>query len=275
MSAWVNIPASTSLLAEINAVGEPGRVKAQDGTVADSLHGSTSDHQPDEDSAALKGKDADSINEIHARDADSRGPWLPGWSMERIVQTVVARVRAGVEKRIRYIIYRKRIWHWVDGQFVQSVYDGDDPHELHAHFSFNYGSGAGTSNPENITSPWGILAAYEAEQDMAIDQADVTTIVTGFRNTGGKGILSDTERGFIAKAVATELAPQFLAVLNGVDLADADEPAIIAGVLAGLTPERLGQAITAAGLTPQALADALPDEMAGQVADILAARLAS
>ncbi|WP_320067859.1 hypothetical protein [Micromonospora sp. RTGN7] len=52
-----------------------------------------------------------------------------------------------------------------------------------------------------------------------------------------------------------------------------DEPAIVAGVLAGLGPDRLAQAITAAGLTPAAIAAAVPAEIASRVVDELAARL--
>ncbi|MFG2059658.1 hypothetical protein ACGFI9_37170 [Micromonospora sp. NPDC048930] len=52
-----------------------------------------------------------------------------------------------------------------------------------------------------------------------------------------------------------------------------DEPAIIAGVLAGLSPQLLGEALKAAGLTPEAFAAAVPPEMAKQVVDELLARL--
>lgn len=277
-----SLPASTSLLTEVNAVGSPGRTKAQDGTIGDRAHAeSVSDHNLDESGNTGSVSDSDNIDEVHARDVDSRGPWLIDGGAERIVQIIVARVRDGLEKRVRYLIYRKRIWHWVNGQFVQSTYTGSDPHELHFHVSFNYGSGAGASNPENITTAWGILAAYEAEQNMSagIDTTDVANIVKGFRNTGGTGILSDTERSFIAAAVDVRLAAKLDALTAAVagmgDGGDVDETAIATAVLAGLTPERLGAAITAAGLTPQALADALPDEQAQEIADILAARLAS
>ncbi|WP_320069597.1 hypothetical protein [Micromonospora sp. RTGN7] len=54
-----------------------------------------------------------------------------------------------------------------------------------------------------------------------------------------------------------------------------DEPAIVAGVLAGLGPERLAEALTAAGLTPEAIAAAVPPDMARRVVDELSARLAA
>lgn len=56
---------------------------------------------------------------------------------------------------------------------------------------------------------------------------------------------------------------------------DVDEQAIVAGVLSGLTPEKLAEAIRQAGLTPETLAAMIPAEIRAQVADELAARLAS
>src|SRR5207342_1098956 len=106
-------------------------------------------------------EDADSINEVHGRDVDKSGPWPSGWSMERFVQIILARCRSGVEKRLDYIIYNRRIWSRSNG-WVEREYTGSNPHDHHAHFSFRYGSGSGTSNPENITAPWGMLAAVQA-----------------------------------------------------------------------------------------------------------------
>jgi hypothetical protein len=48
----------------------------------------------------------------------------------------------------------------------------------------------------------------------------------------------------------------------------------VAGMLAGLTPERLSQALVAADVTPATLAAALPADLAEQLADLLAQRLA-
>lgn len=56
---------------------------------------------------------------------------------------------------------------------------------------------------------------------------------------------------------------------------DIDEDAIVVGVLAGLTPERLTEAVKQAGLTPEILAAMIPDDMAQRVADELAGRLAA
>lgn len=170
--AWVNIPASTSLLEEVNAVGSPNRNKAQDGTIGDAAHEQEpSDHNPDETGQVEDEWDSDSINEVHARDIDARGPWAPGWSMERIVQLVVARCRGGQERRLRYVIFNGRIWSEASN-WQPRTYTGGDQHREHSHWSFHYGSGAAPANPEQVTSAWGIRAAYEGEEVSAEDVVD-------------------------------------------------------------------------------------------------------
>lgn len=161
--AWINIPASKSLVDEFNAAF-PGRDKASDGTIGDGEHSQTSsDHNPDE-TGRTPYEDNDDTNEVHARDVDD-DLRKAGWSMQRVVDLIVARCRSGAEKRIRYIIYNRRIisasWGWGSWH----AYYGPSPHTEHAHFSFFYGSGNGVGNPENITSPWGILAAVNAGED--------------------------------------------------------------------------------------------------------------
>jgi len=162
--AWTEIPASKSLFAEFNAVG-PKRSKASDGRVGDLAHQeSVSDHNPDETGNTGGVEDTDAINEVHAADVTAAGPWPAGWTMEKFVQLILARCRSGAEKRLRYIIFNKRIWSASSG-WVQKTYSGANPHDKHAHFSFKYGSGSGAANPENDTSPWGLLAAVNAQEE--------------------------------------------------------------------------------------------------------------
>jgi hypothetical protein len=171
-----SVPASTSLRREFAALA-PNKSTAQNGTIGDRSHMErNSDHNLDEIGNTGTHSDPDTIREVHARDEDSRGPWPPGWSMERCVQIILARCRSGAETRLLYIIYNGRIWEASNG-WRERKYDGADQHTEHAHFSFRYGSGSGTSNPENVTSPWGILAAYRAEIDN-VDTADVKQIWT-------------------------------------------------------------------------------------------------
>jgi len=180
-----SLPASTSLLNEVNAVGDPKRNKAQDGTIGDRAHMEhVSDHNLDEIGNTGSSSDPDDIPEVHARDVDARGPWLIKGGAERIVQIIVSRCRSGVEKRVKYIIYNRRIWSASSG-WVQKAYTGTDPHDKHFHVSFRYGSGAGPSNPENITSPWGIFAAYE-EESMPTAQ-EIAAAVWGYEFTRPDG----------------------------------------------------------------------------------------
>jgi hypothetical protein len=159
-----SLPASTALVEEINYIA-PNRSKASDGTIGNDAHEtSVSDHNPDETGNTGSASDPDTINEVHARDITAAGPWPKGWSMRRIISILLARCRSGAEKRIRYIIFERKIYSASDG-WIERDYTGASPHTEHAHISFKYGSGSGTSNPENITSPYGIKAAYDAEQE--------------------------------------------------------------------------------------------------------------
>lgn len=137
MSAWVLVPCLVRLLADFNALA-PGRDRASDGTIGDTAHAAEgdSDHLPDEDFPALRGKDSDSVNEVHALDvdADLRGP---GLTMETVIQFLVGRCRAGAETRLTYMIFNRRIWSATYG-WAQRPYRGANPHDKHAHFSASY-----------------------------------------------------------------------------------------------------------------------------------------
>jgi hypothetical protein len=74
----------------------------------------------------------------------------------------------------------------------------------------------------------------------------------------------------VTNDAAARVIATLTAVIKGQDV---DEAAIAAGVLAGLTPDRLAAAITAAGLTPEALVAAIPADLAEQVLDGLGARI--
>lgn len=168
MVAWVEIPASKSLFGEFNAAF-PERDQASDGKVGDLAHAlESSDHNPDE-TGRTPYEDADSINEVHAADIDD-DLRKSGWSMQRVLDIIVARCRSGQEKRLQNVIYNRRIisrsWGWDQWH----PYDGASAHTEHAHFSFRYGSGSGTTNLENITSPWGFLAAVEEDEMPTADE---------------------------------------------------------------------------------------------------------
>ncbi len=203
--AWTTTPASKSLFAEFNEAF-PDRDKGSDGTVGDLAHQeSVSDHNPDETGNTGGKSDADNINEVHAADVDD-DLRRSGWTMERCVQIILGRCRSGAEKRLDYIIYNRRIWSR-SGGWMMREYTGSNPHDKHAHFSIRYGSGSGTSNPENITSGWGILAAIEAEEDM-----NATELIAALNSAEGQQALG---RATLNGGEMTALfeTPEFQAVL--------------------------------------------------------------
>lgn len=156
--AWVTIPCLLALREEFNLVN-PGRDKGADGTIGDRNHSSLSDHTPDEESAALRNKDADSRNEVHALDIDSTGPWN-GVSFDALVKRVIAQEKArwadpDDKCRLQYIIWNMRIYSQTN-DFNGAVYQGSDPHTNHAHFSARYDTSC-----ENDVRPWGVFTREE------------------------------------------------------------------------------------------------------------------
>jgi hypothetical protein len=116
------------------------------------------------------------------------------------------------------------------------------------------------------------------EDDVALDSSDKAWFTTEMKRlleqdgAVARGLrqqpnnLSDTERAKLTDVIETRLTP----IIQGVDT---DEASVIQGVLAGITPERLGAAIVAAGLTPEALVAAIPDDLAEQVLALLGEKL--
>jgi hypothetical protein len=156
---------------EFNEVN-PNRDKGADGTIGDTSHaaGGTSDHLPDEDFDALREKDSDHKNEVHALDVDSTGPWPDGkratdsgsW-FDRKVKGVVAKQKAlwfsATDKCwLQNVIWNGEIaslswdWEWRD-------YTGSDPHTNHAHFSARY-----ITSCEEDTRSWGISEEDEVTE---------------------------------------------------------------------------------------------------------------
>lgn len=156
---WNLIPCLHTLFDEFDAIA-PNRDKASDGAVADEAHyaGGTSDHIPDEESAYLRNKDADTTNEVHAIDVDS-DLREADFTMEMVVQYLLGECRksnsVGLDRgRLRYIIYNRRIWEAKDG-WVEKEYHGASPHEEHAHFSAEYDTPS-----ESDVSTWGLVERF-------------------------------------------------------------------------------------------------------------------
>lgn len=143
---WILVEAGKSLFSAFNTIA-PNRSKTSDGSIGDTAHqNSVSDHNPDE-TGAVPIHDADSTNEVHAIDVD-KDLNESDITMEKVVQFLLSRCRSGAEKRLRYIIFNRRIWS-ASSDWVTKTYTGSSPHTEHAHFSFSY-----VSSLEASTAPW-------------------------------------------------------------------------------------------------------------------------
>lgn len=201
--AWVLVPSLVALRSEFNAVS-PGRDKGADGSIGDSNHTSSSDHTPDEDSSVLRNKDSDNINEVHALDIDSTGPWpSPGWfgeTIEHIRQDEKRKwLSSNDRSRLSYIIYNHQIASTTT-DFEWRTYNGSDPHTNHAHFSNRYETAC-----ENDTRPWGV-------EDMPLTNEDINRIadkvferltVSGYWPDGSNASLPDAVRSAGQRALNT------------------------------------------------------------------------
>lgn len=145
----------------------PDRDTASDGWIGDAAHADrTSDHNPDE-SGSVPIHDADTIDEVHAIDVDDQLR-SDDATMEECVQFLLARCRSGAERRLRYIIYERRIWEAAN-DWRQESYTGSNPHDQHAHFSASY-----ETAHESSTAPWGLLGEFSmtpAEVEQACEKA--------------------------------------------------------------------------------------------------------
>lgn len=168
MTSWILVPCLVQLRDEFNAVA-PRRSKASDGSVGDLAHQSSqSDHNPDE-TGNVPIRDADRVNEVHALDVDADLN-VPGLTMGMVVAFLVARCRSGAERRLRYIIWDRRIWSASDGWPAAGVaYHGKSPHTEHAHFSASY-----DSDHEADTRPWHLQEALPVTAPTADQNAAAT-----------------------------------------------------------------------------------------------------
>jgi len=168
MADWILVACLKQLFAEFNQIA-PSRDHASDGSIGDTAHQQeVSDHNPDE-TGSVPIHDADHVNEVHAIDVDI-DLREPGLTMETVVQFLLARCRNGSEKRLRYIIYNRRIWE-ADNNWKQATYTGTSAHTEHAHFSASY-----DSNREASTASW-----HLEDIPVALTAADKTWITNTIR----------------------------------------------------------------------------------------------
>lgn len=166
MANWELVPCLGQLRTELNLIA-PNRDRTTDGTIGNAAHQQhISDHNDDE-IGKVPIRDADNKHEVHAidLDADLREPNL---TMAMVVQHIIARCRSGEEKRLRYVIYNKRIWE-ASNRWTLRAYDGDNPHTEHAHFSASY-----ETKLEASTASWRLedipVALTEADKKWIRDE---------------------------------------------------------------------------------------------------------
>jgi hypothetical protein len=163
MAGWILVPCLVRLRSEFNQIA-PRRDKTSDGSIGDTAHqASQSDHNDDE-VGNVPIRDADRIHEVHAIDVDV-DLREPGLTMETVVQFLLKRCRSGAEKRLRYIIFNRRIWEQSNG-WRQRPYTGPNPHDHHAHFSSSY-----TTSHEASMASW-----HLEDIPVALTAADKTWI---------------------------------------------------------------------------------------------------
>lgn len=230
---WVLTKGLQNLRAQVDEAF-PDRDKTSDGTIGDAAHqAETSGHNPD-DTAGSKAEwngDPDSTPEVRAWDMDS-DLRMPGVTAQQVVDHI--RALPGVASVLRYMIYNRRIYKAANG-WAAETYTGPSAHTEHIHFSGAYSQAADSNTTFD----------YRLEDLMAIGD-DVTKIRD----------LVEYDQKVLSNI---QLALQSIAAKVNAD--PVDEQAIVAGVLAGLSPA--------------AIAAAIPADLARQVADELASRLAA
>ncbi len=200
MDNWELVPCLGQFRTELNRIA-PNRDKSSDGTIGDRAHqNSVSDHNDDE-IGRVPIRDADSKHEVHALDLDT-DLRTPGLTMEMVIQHTLSRCRSGKEKRLRYIIYNRRIWEASNG-WQQRAYTGDSPHTEHAHLSASYETAL-----EASTAAWELALLVKGEE-MLVAKGDSSEEVKFWQY-----VLGDLGYGTIMGAVDGVYGDKLAAAVN-------------------------------------------------------------
>lgn len=266
--AWRVARSITKLFDQLNEVA-PNRSKASDGTIGDAAHAQTnSDHNP----RLIAGAGTTPV--VTAGDF-THDP-QHGADMAAISEAL----RRSRDRRIKYVIFNRRIFSATNTPWTWRTYSGASAHTEHMHVSV-----VGREPELDDQSQWTI-----GENDM--EQSEKLAAQTGNASRTVGNVLADLSnlRDYLVSStpppasvfrppaansviaqllaaaqkmttVATDVAAlkATVALLAGKDLVDEEE--IVKGVLAALTPE--------------AIADAIPAELAEQVVAALGAKLTS
>lgn len=267
---WVLVAWAIQFRRELIAIA-PNRDTASDGSVGDLAHqGSPSGHNPDESGNAER-SDADNINEVRAIDVD-KDINVPGLTMAMVVAYLVGRCRAGLERRLIYIIYNGVIWSASSG-WVAREYTGRNPHDKHAHLS-------GHPDGDNDARPFGLASLVE-EDGMSFTDAQMRAFAWQYNGRGMPGVPEGRSTlwalGTVYSQTREALAKldALAAAVNGLVAEDLDGD--MAALTARFDEERqaweaqLAELEQAVDEVPAEVAAALGHKPAGEVAAALVA----
>jgi hypothetical protein len=212
------------LLAQINALA-PNRSKASDGSIGDPEHqGRPSDHNPDAQGV------------VRARDF-THDP-AHGADMGKISEAL----RLSRDRRIKYVIFNRRIFSATTQPWVWRPYTGSNPHDKHMHVSV-----VPTSVADD-TSPWEITMPLTSDDIKRVSDATAAKVLGRAWSVPGRtlagsveAIIFYTQNAASAASVAhlTDLVEQVLAEVSADPVINVTVEPQERGVIAQRVVERL------------------------------------
>jgi hypothetical protein len=265
MANWELTPGLQNLRKQINAAF-PARDKTSDGTIGDAAHQaeSASGHNPDSTKGSRpEWQDDDANADVRAWDMDS-DLRFPGVSAQDVVDHLGE--LPGLSSVIRYMIFNRKIYRASAG-FAPAAYTGASAHTEHIHFSGAYTEAA----DRNTTFDF----RFEELTNMPLSDTDIAKIAAASRDallaaevedyadpaTPNRKLTLRTWFGYFEGREITTRSVIIAAINAAAAGDDVDEAQIIAGILAGLTPERIAAAI------PTGLAAGVVNELRDRLAD--------
>jgi hypothetical protein len=247
-TAWVLTKGMVNLRKQTDA-RFPGRDKTSDGSIGDLAHQleSNSGHNPDLTGNA-EWRDGDKLNEVRAIDIDAD---LHDGDVSAQEYVDHLRHLTGVGSVIRYIIYNRKIYEASNG-FAPMTYTGPSPHTEHIHVS----GARSQASDENETFDFKLdelgddVPVSEAEMDRIAAKSAAAVMaykITDYAdpNKPQRQLPLSTWIGYFDGRENTTRAVIIAAINAAAAGDDVDEAQIIAGILAGLTPEKIAAAIPA------------------------------
>lgn len=200
--------------------GAPG---SSDGIVGDASHQArVSDHNPCWTCSGA------SYGIVRAIDLDE-----DGWPVQDFITYMLGRCRSGAEKRVQYIINRRRIWSASWG-WTERYYSGSNPHTSHVHVSMKHDS----SNFQ--THPW-LPGFPPTQEDDSMSAAEVADLKAELARSEAR--IKEYARDLMPRALGSALTGSSNSVYNATSGYSATDPFgtgdwnLAGGPLAPLLPQ--------------------------------------